>query len=276
MSDQPEAQEQIGPQARLQAEFLKLQSPKREHWVLVVFSAVVITLGGLSLLNPSSFWQGNILEVKLPPQVLFVSMMVLLVLALFVMKREGELEKYRLAYIQQVLAARADQAASMIDAATKVFSRSFLREVLQGEISRAERTKRPLALVMCDLDNFKLVNDRYGHLMGDYVLAQMAAILKSCVRGSDYVVRYGGDEFLLILPETDQAGGGIIVKRVRQKVDDWNRESRLENLPVTMSIGFHIHAPGQTPEHALAEVDARMYSEKGARVGVPNGSRVPP
>lgn len=274
MTNQPELQEQLGPQARLQAEFLKVQSQKRELWVLVVFSAVVVVLGALSLINPTSIWKGNALEFKLPPQLLFILMMVLLVLALYMMKRDSEVEKYRLAYLQQLLSMRAEQAATMIDPATKVFSRSFLRELLQGEISRAERTKRPLALMMSDMDNFKQVNDRFGHLMGDYVLAQMAAILKSCVRGSDYVVRYGGDEFLLVLPETDQCGGEIIQKRILQKVEEWNRDSRLENLSVAISMGFQIHVPGQSPEQALAAADARMYAEKKglAKVALPGES----
>lgn len=264
MTHQPGLQERLGPQARLQAELFKLESQRREFWVLVVFAAAVLVLGALSLLMPGSVWHGNVLEIKIAPQVLFIIMIVVLVLALYMIRREGELQKYRLAIIQQILAARTDQAASLIDAATSVFSRSFLRELLQGEIARTERTNRPMALLMCDLNGFKLVNDRYGHLMGDYVLAQMAGILKSCVRGSDYVVRYGGDEFLLVLPETDQFGAQITRDRVHQKIADWNRDNRLGSFPVTLSVGLYLHVPGHSPEKDLAEVDTRMYAEKEA------------
>ncbi len=262
MNNQPNWQEQLGPQARLQTELFKLESQKRELWVLIVFAGAVIILGALSLLIPGSIWQGNRLEVRIPPQVLFVIMMVVLIVALYMMRREVELQKYRLAHMQQLLTARTDQAISMIDAATSVFSRGLLRDLLQGEIARAERNKRPLALIMCDLNDFKKVNDRYGHLMGDYVLAQMGGILKSCVRGSDYVVRYGGDEFLLVLPETDQSGVEIVGQRIRQKVDDWNRESRLENLRITVSLGVYLHVTGRSADQDVAEADARMYAEK--------------
>ena len=264
MNNQPNWQEQLGPQARLQTELFKLESQKRELWVLIVFAGAVIILGALSLLIPGSIWQGNRLEVRIPPQVLFVIMMVVLIVALYMMRREVELQKYRLAHMQQLLTARTDQAISMIDAATSVFSRGLLRDLLQGEIARAERNKRPLALIMCDLNDFKKVNDRYGHLMGDYVLAQMGGILKSCVRGSDYVVRYGGDEFLLVLPETDQSGVEIVGQRIRQKVDDWNRESRLENLRITVSLGVYLHVTGQSADQDVAEADTRMYAEKQA------------
>ena len=264
MIDKPEFQEQLGPQARLEAELFKLESQRRELWVLIIFTVVVMVLGGLSLLLPGSIWHGNELEIKIPPQVLFVIMTVFLVLAVYMMRREVELQKYRLASMQQILAARMDHAYSLIDATTNVFRRSLLRNLLQGEVARAERNSRPLALLMCDLNNFKLVNDRYGHLMGDYVLAQMAAILKTCVRGSDYVVRYGGDEFLLVLPETDQAGAEVVRERIQQRVAEWNGESRLDNLQVTVSIGLYLHVAGQSPDQDVAEADARMYGDKQA------------
>jgi diguanylate cyclase (GGDEF)-like protein len=115
---------------------------------------------------------------------------------------------------------------------------------------------------MCDVDNFKQVNDRYGHLMGDYVLAQVAGILRSCVRGSDYVVRYGGDEFLLVLSETDEPGSQIVMSRIRQKVAEWDRANRLGNFSIGISLGLHQHVPGETVEQAVAEADARMYADK--------------
>jgi diguanylate cyclase (GGDEF)-like protein len=262
MSEQPELLERLGPQVRLQAELTKLESQNRDIWVLIIFAAAVLVLGALSLLFPGSFWQQNVLEMKIPPQVLFVIMMTVTVLALYMVRREVEVRKLRLLNVQQALAAQTELSASMVDSLTNVFSRGFLRELLQGEIARAERNHRPLGLVMCDVDNFKAVNDRYGHLMGDYVLAQIAGILKSCVRGSDYVVRYGGDEFLLVLSETDEPGSQIVVNRIRQKVAEWDRANRLGDFSIGISVGLHQHVPGQSAEQAVAEADVRMYADK--------------
>lgn len=267
MYEKPGVVEQLGPQARLQSELSKLESQNRDVWVLVVFAAAVLTLGALSLLMPSSFWQDNELELKISPQVLFVVMMVVMLVALYLVRRETEMRKLRLANMQQALSAQAGFNASMVDSLTNVFSRSFLRELLQGEIARSERTGRPLGLMMCDVDNFKQVNDRYGHLMGDYVLAQVAAILKSCVRGSDYVVRYGGDEFLVILSETDAPGARIVLNRIRAKVEDWDRTNRLGEFAISVSLGLHQHVSGKSPEQAVAEADARMYEDKQSRSG---------
>lgn len=264
MADPRQQLLQLGPEARVQAELLKLESQTRHFWVLLVFAIMVLAFGAVSLLTPQSFWQQNKLEISFSPQALFVVLVALVVIAFQMFRREREIQKLRLTNLQQTLEAKSEQAASKIDPATNVFGRGFLHELLQGEISRADRTNRALSLMMCDLNNFKQVNDRYGHLMGDYVLAQMAEIFKSCVRGSDHVVRYGGDEFLLLLPETDQIGGEIVRKRIYTKVADWDRANRVGDLPVSVSVGLYLHVPGQTAERDVAEADALMYTEKQA------------
>jgi len=256
--------EQVGPQARIQAELVRLESQKREFWILIVFAGVVLILGVLSFFFPHPFWDSSGLHINLSPQVLFVIMVVTVLASLVYVRRDLEVRGLRLANLQQFMSSQEDQAASMIDAVTNVFTRGFLHDLMAGEISRAERTNRPLALIMCDLNNFKQVNDRYGHLMGDYVLSQIATILKSCVRGSDYVVRYGGDEFLVLLPETDQPGGEIVRQRVHRKVEEWDRSNRVGDLPISVSLGLYLHVTGQSPDKDVAEADARMYAEKQA------------
>ena len=130
-----------------------------------------------------------------------------------------------------------------------------------------------MGLLMCDLNRFKEINDRFGHLTGDFVLAQVASILKSCVRGSDFVVRYGGDEFLIILSETDAVGGEIVRERIGKKIGDWDRTNRIGDIPVSISMGLHLHAPGETAEQTIALADARMYEDKtGSRAKVANGA----
>jgi len=264
MTEKPEQTEKMGPQARLQGELSKLETQNRDLWGLVVFAAAVLLLGALSLITPTSFWQQNTLELRFPPQVLFVLMMIVLMVVLYMVRRDAEIRKLRLLNLQQSLESQAEISASMVDSLTNVFSRTFLRELLQGEIARAERNKRPLGLIMCDVDHFKAINDRYGHLMGDYVLGQIANILKACVRGSDYVVRYGGDEFLIVLSETDEPGSKIVMNRIREKVAEWDRANHIGDFSIGVSMGLHQHAPGETVEQAVAQADARMYAAKAA------------
>jgi len=261
--DQPTSPiEQIGPQPRLLAELRRLESRDFEIWLLVAFALGVFALGILSFFFPQNFWLVPTVEIKLSPQVLFAIMMFGLLVALFAARRELELKKLRLANLESMLTARNSQSSGLIDTVTNVLNRAFLREILQGEIQRSERNNRPLTLVMCDVDGFKQVNDRYGHLTGDFVLAQIAGIIKSCARGSDHVIRYGGDEFLVVLPETDEAGAETVRERIHQKLQEWDRANHFGDTPISVSAGIYLHVPGQTPEKDVAEADIRMYALK--------------
>jgi diguanylate cyclase (GGDEF)-like protein len=265
MRDAHDVFEKLGPNARLQLQLSELESYNPETWILIVFAGAVLVLGALSLLSPTSFWRTNELEIRIAPQVLFVIMVALVVGVLYFTRRETEIRRLRLANLQQTLQAQSEQAASFLDALTNVFNRNILHELLQGEVARAERNNRPLGLLMCDIDNFKQFNDRQGHLMGDYVLAQVAGILKSCVRGSDYVVRYGGDEFLVILPDTVEGGAKTVRRRIKEKVAIWDQHNRTGDVPVSVSLGLYHHVTGDSPEKDLAEVDRRMYGDKQKR-----------
>src|SRR5271157_4061761 len=151
--------EQVGPQARIQAELVRLESQKKEFWVLIIFAGVVLILGVLSFFFPNRFWDNTGLHVSLSPQVLFVIMVVTVLASLFYVRRDLEVRGLRLANVQQYMSSQEEQANSMVDAVTNVFTRAFLHDLLTGEISRAERSNRSLALIMCDLNSFKQVND---------------------------------------------------------------------------------------------------------------------
>jgi len=262
MGNHPRGVEQASLEARIQSELITLESQTRDLWLVVVLVAAVLILGVLSLLVPSSFWHFNSLDVKIAPQVLFLVMMLTVLFVLYAVRREREVHRLRLTNLEQTLSAQSKQSASRIDAVTSVFTRAFLHELLQSEISRAERNHHPLTLLMCDLNNFKQINDRYGHLMGDYILSQMAAIFKRCVRGSDHIVRYGGDEFLVLLPETDEMGAEIVRQRMKEEVAAWDQTSRAGEYPVSISTGLYVHVTGQSPEQDIAGVDGHMYGEK--------------
>ncbi len=256
--------EKLGPDARLQLQLSELSSRNRDMWIIIIFAALVLALGAASLISPKSFWHSNEIEIMLPPQILFLTMIMLVIISLYFTRRETENRRLRLANLEQTLAHHSERSAGLLDSLTNVFNRNFLYELLQSEIARAERNQRPLALIMCDVNHFKRINDRYGHLMGDYVLAQVAAILKYCIRGSDYIVRYGGDEFLIILPETEERGANVVLRRMQQKVAEWDQENRVGDVPISVSLGLYHHVPGQAAEKDLAEADSRMYQAKQA------------
>jgi len=246
-------------QGRLRVELARLDARNRLAAAVSMLAIMLLVAGAGSLFLRSSFWGQQSVEIRIPPPVLFVLSILVILLALYLVRRELETRKLTSLVIEERLLAESEHSAGMIDPVTHVFNRRFLPGLLQGEIARAERNRRPLTLAMCDIDRFKQVNDRYGHVVGDEVLAGTAAILKSCVRGSDFVVRYGGDEFLMVLSETDEPGANAVVARIREKMTEWVRS---RELGIGLSLGLYVHQTGQSAVEDIAEVDARLYGAK--------------
>ena len=149
------------------------------------------------------------------------------------------------------------------DPLTGVYNRYYLNQALTQEIKRSNRYSRPIAFLMIDVDRFKVINDRYGHQMGDKVLQKVASLLLDSVRESDVVVRYGGDEFLIIMPETMHEAD-MVEKRIIKSMDQINVMKEAVSFPVTVSIGSAFWKPGdmETFEDVLAKADKRMYEKK--------------
>ncbi len=151
---------------------------------------------------------------------------------------------------------------SLKDPLTGLYNRRHLAEVLERERQRSRRYGHTLALLLIDLDNFREVNNTYGHLKGDEVLQQIAQLLRENIRASDIVFRYGGDEFLILMPETDGAAREAVA-RLRAALEEWNRRSGLE-VELGFSAGVVAWAPqdGRSIEEVLEEVDRRLYHDK--------------
>ena len=154
---------------------------------------------------------------------------------------------------------------SLIDSLTKAYNRKYLAEKLSMEVQRAIRYGRPLSLAFVDLDEFKHINDRYGHLQGDDVLRALGKLFIANVRDVDVVCRYGGDEFVLLLPETDRSMVCSLAEKLLAAVRSHSfctLDSPMDRLPVTVSIGVSTLLPDETGEDLLHAADAAMYRAK--------------
>lgn len=149
---------------------------------------------------------------------------------------------------------------AMIDALTGLYNRRFAEQRLASEVPRSARKGHPLTVVLLDLNDFKYINDTYGHPAGDLVLQEFAAALNRVVRGGDLAVRMGGDEFLLILPECNHAQLQLVLDRLGSLEVAW--EGR--KFPIKYSVGWKEYAPGDQPETMLAAADQALYENKRA------------
>jgi diguanylate cyclase (GGDEF)-like protein len=152
---------------------------------------------------------------------------------------------------------------SVRDGLTGCFNRAHALEVLDGEIRRARRSKLPLSLIMFDLDNFKEINDRHGHLCGDAALAAIGARMKAELRGSDFKCRYGGDEFMVILPDTPLQGAKQVSDNLRLAFESHPISWNADQVKITASFGVGVVNPtDQDPMAAIARADAALYRAK--------------
>lgn len=177
----------------------------------------------------------------------------------------------RLVQLSAELAAanRALERLSRQDALTELANRRYFDTYLADEILRAQRTKKTLALILCDVDYFKPYNDHYGHQAGDQCLRQVAAAIRYCCRHpADMAARYGGEEFALILPETELSGGVQVAEDIRNAVAQLriaHEHSKVTSY-VSISAGVAVYLPGTviTANQLVAAADEALYQAKGS------------
>lgn len=151
---------------------------------------------------------------------------------------------------------------TIIDGLTQIPNKRYLLDFLEREMARARRHERPLYLAMIDVDHFKVVNDEFGHVVGDAVLRGLAQILQDNVRRDELAARYGGEEFAIVLPETDLEGAKSFADRLRSEIARHVFDLDGREIRVTISIGLAAFDPSQSAEQFIDTADRRLYRAK--------------
>lgn len=155
--------------------------------------------------------------------------------------------------------------SNRIDGLTQAFNRKHWEECLAAEFSRARRYKQDLALVMLDLDQFKLLNDTFGHQGGDKVLIETAKVINELLRMGDLFGRYGGEEFAVILPNTDLVGAEEVAERIRKTIEHNAIDYQGRSIRVTVSIGVAIiNEQDSRYEDLISHADIALYRAKNS------------
>jgi len=161
--------------------------------------------------------------------------------------------------------AQAYAQAAVIDPVSGLFNRRYFQARLEEELQRAIRQLTSVGLLMVDLDGFKSINDRFGHVAGDLVIRDISEILRRSVRIFDVCTRFGGEEFAVMMPGGTAESAGAIAERIRHRVEAYQRsEPDLSDLRVTASIGVAVSPPGVTARDLIERADRALYHAKRA------------
>src|SRR5579872_1794049 len=187
-------------------------------WCIGAGILAVMAAGFLALLMPQLMWQvtATISRQNNVTQLFFGLLTLLILSNVYLFKQRLLLVHTRHELVHQLQIA---ERTARTDSLTGAFNRRWLDEALLKEIARVERTKGRLTIMMADVDDFKAINTRAGHLEGDHMLIEVTRLLQRNFRASDSVVRYGGDEFIAIMPDTDMAQARVAVDRLQRFVD---------------------------------------------------------
>jgi diguanylate cyclase (GGDEF)-like protein len=223
---------------------------------------LVITAGFLTVLMPQLIRRAEAELTNRPGFTsLFFGLIALLVLLnLYLFDQKMKLQHARRGLIHQLQTA---ERMARIDPLTGVPNRRSLKESLESDISRARRNQLPLSVMVSDVDNFKSFNTRFGHLTGDRVLTDVASLLRRNFRAGDTIVRYGGDEFVVVMPDTDMDRAKAAVERLNRLIDAWNVNHKSCGYSLGLSCGLTQFVEGATADSLIQAADQDMYVRKG-------------
>jgi diguanylate cyclase (GGDEF)-like protein len=155
--------------------------------------------------------------------------------------------------------------AAAIDPVSGLFNRRHFQSRLEEELQRARRSATTVALLMIDLDDFKRINDTYGHAAGDATIRAAATIIRRAVRHFDICTRYGGEEFAVVMPDSSASTATTVAERIRSRIAAWrSSEPHAKGLQITTSIGFALSDPSTSMDDLLAHADRALYEAKEA------------
>lgn len=170
--------------------------------------------------------------------------------------------QFALAFQRVKLYQEVEQFA-ITDSLTGVHTRRYLMDRLEEEAERSSVRKSSLSVLMIDADHFKSFNDKHGHLVGDQVLRSISALIKENTREIDYVGRYGGEEFCVVLPDTDNEGVLFVAERIRKSIEETEIRAYDTSLKITVSIGTSsFPQDGKTPGELIDKADKALYHSK--------------
>ncbi len=243
-----------------------IERRERQLWVMLGGLSLVLTIGMVLVVLPQLMEISTTRPDKWYLPQLFLGLVALMALVnVHLTRQRHTLRGTREALLREREQRQIAEAAAVVDPLTQSFNRRYMDRLMEKELSRALRLGTQIAFLMVDVDEFKSVNTRFGHIVGDSILREVADVIRRSVRASDTVVRYGGDEFLVILTEAVELDAERVITRIENRVRSWNQSCDIEGYRMALSCGWAMHTPGAPVSASLETADRKMYECKHLR-----------
>jgi diguanylate cyclase (GGDEF)-like protein len=228
-------------------------------WVVMLIILAILSVGLLLVFYPAVFLGQTAftIETHIPAEGALGILLLVLGSIVYFIWREIGVKKIRQYSMNAVVQYQIDSAPAFLDPVTQVFTHTALHTLISKEVKRAERKQTVLTVLYANVESLKALNARFGHLKSDLVLAEVAAILKQSVRGCDYVIRIGAQEFLVVLVDTDSLGAEAVNRRIESRVANWNETGLVQHFSLVINIGLATFDGSRPLDEIIA--DAKMH-----------------
>jgi diguanylate cyclase (GGDEF)-like protein len=248
---------------QIQREIQQLSGRDLQLWSIVILVILVLTAGILALVLPNVIWAQRVIRIEhvYLPQLFFGLISLILLFNIYLIGQKITLNNTRRALISELVLNERLESLSLIDPLTQLLNRRAMNELIPREVARANRLSSHLTFLTIDIDGFRAINSKLGNIEGNLLLREFAKLLTNSFRGGDIAFRQGGDEFLIVMPDTSEEDSDFPVRRLLRGVEHWNLNSG-KSYQLSFTWGVASYVTGSEVEDVLRAVDRQLYQKK--------------
>ncbi|MGE5205298.1 MAG: GGDEF domain-containing protein [Chlamydiota bacterium] len=249
----------------IQRQLKELGGRDLQLWSIGALIVVILIAGFASVVAPNVAWRGlpgtGVVEYRYLPQLFFGLICLILLFNLYVVMQKRSLNSTRATLIRELVFSERLESFTLIDALTQLLNRRSLDQIVPREIARANRSGSHLTFVLVEVAGFKGLNDRLGNIAGDQLLVEVARLLKGTFRGSDAIIRYSGDRFLIIMADTNEKRAASAMRRLMNTVDRWNLNTQ-SGWEMLLNYGIAQYAIGASAAELLMAAEQKLKEQQ--------------